>query len=375
MIYLDNAATTFPKPEAVYTAMEYANRTLAFNAGRGSYTAANQAAELIEETRQTLLQLFHGEGMADIVFTPSVTHALNQVLHGLEVTEQTVIYISPYEHNAVARTVYALSERYGAQIELLPLTQDLQMDLDQAVYLFEIKPPSIVVVNVLSNVTGYVLPVQALFSMAKMHGALTIADAAQAAGLIPLDMETLNADILCFAGHKTLYGPFGVGGFAMKRGVMLQKVFTGGTGSNSLKLDMPESIPARFEASSPNIVAICGLLASLKELDIKEHYERVRALTVYLLEQIKDVSRIQVLGETQQALGIVSFVVEGYQSDEVGVILNDEYDIAVRTGYHCCPYIHDFLKDKDYNGTVRVGLGMFNTKEEIARLIEALESL
>ena len=184
------------------------------------------------------------------------------------------------------------------------------MDLDQAVYLFEIKPPSIVVVNVLSNVTGYVFPVQALFSMAKMHGALTIADAAQAAGLIPLDMETLNADILCFAGHKTLYGPFGVGGFAMKRGVMLQKVFTGGTGSNSLELDMPESIPARFEASSPNIVAICGLLASLKELDIKEHYERVRALTVYLLEQIKDVSRIQVLGETQQALGIVSFVVE-----------------------------------------------------------------
>lgn len=377
MIYLDNAATTFPKPERVYTALETANRELSFNAGRGSYKAARAASAIIDETKNRLLSLFHATGYADIVFTPSVTHALNQVLNGLDLTGNSVIYVSPYEHNAVARTVYQLSVNSGASVKMLPLTKDLQIDLEKAKYQFSINSPSVVILNALSNVTGYILPVAEIFLMAKEYGAITVLDAAQAAGLIDLDMPALNADVLCFAGHKTLMGPFGIGGFLIKHGITLKKVLTGGTGSASLTLDMPEEAPGRYEASSTNVVAIAGLNASLKGLDINEHRKTLRELTEYLLEALNSIPSVNLMGtfDTDKTLGIVSFVVEGYQSDEVGIILDDEYDIAVRTGYHCAPYIHDYLGDKPYHGTIRIGIGQFNTKEDIDALISAIKSL
>lgn len=377
MIYLDNAATTFPKPERVYTALETANRELSFNAGRGSYKAARAASAIIDDTKNRLLSLFHATGYADIVFTPSVTHALNQVLNGLDLTGNSVIYVSPYEHNAVARTVYQLSVNSGASVKMLPLTKDLQIDLEKAKYQFSINSPSVVILNALSNVTGYILPVAEIFLMAKEYGAITVLDAAQAAGLIDLDMPALNADVLCFAGHKTLMGPFGIGGFLIKHGITLKKVLTGGTGSASLTLDMPEEAPGRYEASSTNVVAIAGLNASLKALDINEHRKTLRELTEYLLEALNSIPSVNLMGtfDTDKTLGIVSFVVEGYQSDEVGIILDDEYDIAVRTGYHCAPYIHDYLGDKPYHGTIRIGIGQFNTKEDIDALISAIKSL
>lgn len=377
MIYLDNAATTFPKPERVYTALETANRELSFNAGRGSYKAARAASAIIDDTKNILLSLFHATGYADIVFTPSVTHALNQVLNGLDLTGNSVIYVSPYEHNAVARTVYQLSVNSGASVKMLPLTKDLQIDLEKAKYQFSINSPSVVILNALSNVTGYILPVAEIFLMAKEYGAITVLDAAQAAGLIDLDMPALNADVLCFAGHKTLMGPFGIGGFLIKHGITLKKVLTGGTGSASLTLDMPEEAPGRYEASSTNVVAIAGLNASLKGLDINEHRKTLRELTEYLLEALNSIPSVNLMGtfDTDKTLGIVSFVVEGYQSDEVGIILDDEYDIAVRTGYHCAPYIHDYLGDKPYHGTIRIGIGQFNTKEDIDALISAIKSL
>lgn len=377
MIYLDNAATTFPKPERVYTALETANRELSFNAGRGSYKAARAASAIIDDTKNRLLSLFHATGYADIVFTPSVTHALNQVLNGLDLTGNSVIYVSPYEHNAVARTVYQLSVNSGASVKMLPLTKDLQIDLEKAKYQFSINSPSVVILNALSNVTGYILPVAEIFLMAREYGAITVLDAAQAAGLIDLDMPALNADVLCFAGHKTLMGPFGIGGFLIKHGITLKKVLTGGTGSASLTLDMPEEAPGRYEASSTNVVAIAGLNASLKGLDINEHRKTLRELTEYLLEALNGIPSVNLMGtfDTGKTLGIVSFVVEGYQSDEVGIILDDEYDIAVRTGYHCAPYIHDYLGDKPYHGTIRIGIGQFNTKEDIDALISAIKSL
>lgn len=377
MIYLDNAATTFPKPERVYDALEVANRKLSFNAGRGSYKAARDASAIIDDTKNQLLSLFHATGYADVVFTPSVTHALNQVLNGFDLTSNSVIYVSPYEHNAVARTVHQLSVNTGACVEMLPLTEDLQIDLEKVKYQFSIKTPSVIILNALSNVTGYILPVTELFLMAKEYGATTVLDAAQAAGLIDLDMPGLNADILCFAGHKTLMGPFGIGGFLIKHGITLKKVLTGGTGSASLTLNMPEEAPGRYEASSANVVAIAGLNASLKHLNIDEHKEIVRELTEYLLEALAGIPSVNIMGafDVDKTIGIVSFVVEGYASDEVGTILDDEYDIAVRTGYHCAPYIHDYLGDKPYHGTIRVGLGQFNTKEDIDALVNAIETL
>lgn len=377
MIYLDNAATTFPKPEEVYDAMDRANRTMAFNAGRGSYEAARIAAQLIDEVRAKISALLHAEKCANVVFTPSVTHALNQIAWSMPIDAQTVIYLSPYEHNAVARVFQAVSREKGCRVKLLPLAPDLKIDLDRVNYEFSTEKPSYVFVSAVSNVTGYILPTREIFEAAKEYDAVTVLDAAQAAGLLPIDMEQAAADFVCFAGHKTLNGPFGAAGFAIRRGVELIPLFSGGTGSDSLNLDMPSSAPGRYEASSPNIVALAGLDAALQVNNIKTHLETVRELTQYAITQLSGLSHIHLKGayEDGSTLGILSLVVEGYLSDEVGQILAEEYDIAVRTGYHCAPYIHDFLGDKPYHGTVRIGLGPFNTKEDIDGIVSALESL
>ena len=377
MIYLDNAATTFPKPEEVYAAMDRTNRTIAVNAGRGAYKAAQEASAIIDDTRRLLKKLFHAEDKAEIIFTPSVTHAINQVLRGLSLTQSSIIYITPYEHNAVARTLHMLQKEYGFSIEFIPLQDDLRIDLDKTAYLFKDKPPTVVITTSISNVTGYVLPTNEIFALAKECRAITVMDAAQAAGLLEIDMTVNNADIICFAGHKTLYGPFGIGGFLIRKGIELDSVFAGGTGSNSLDLEMPGTLPGRLEASSPNIVAIAGLKAALETIDQQKHYDCIRKKTHYLINKLKELDNVELLGnfENDESLGIVSFIVDGYTSDAVGMILDDEFDIAVRTGYHCAPFIHDYLNDKQHNGTIRVGVGMINTDDDIDILIEALSTL
>lgn len=377
MIYLDNAATTYPKHEAVYSAMDDANRRLSVNAGRGSYDAAREASSLIEETRSQILNLFHAKDIADTVFTPSVTHAINQVLRGFPLGSDSVVYMTPYEHNAVARTVSDLQKSTGCRVEFIPLKDDLTIDLDQSEYAFSMLPPDLVVMNAVSNVTGYILPIKELCALAKEYSCMTVIDSAQAAGLIPIELQNLQADIICFAGHKTLEGPFGIGGFVIRKSAsaMIAPVFTGGTGSNSLNTDMPESMPGRYEASSQNIVAIAGLHAALEQCNIDEHYKILQDLSQYLINGLNSVPKVNILGLTENNIGIVSFVVDGYSSGDVGVILNDEFDIAVRTGYHCAPYIHDYLHDRESDGTIRVGLGRFNTIRDIDALIKALHTL
>ena len=377
MIYLDNAATTFPKPSEVYDAMDKANRTMAFNAGRGSYEAARVSARLIDEVRSKISALLHADKCADVVFTPSITHALNQIAWSMPMDAQTVVYLSPYEHNAAARVLQAVSREKGCRIKLLPLASDLKIDLDRVNYEFSMEKPSYVFVSAVSNVTGYILPAMEIFEAAKKCRAVTVLDAAQAAGLLPIDMEQTAADFVCFAGHKTLNGPFGAAGFAIRRDVELMPLFSGGTGSDSLNLDMPLSAPGRYEASSLNVAALAGLDAALRVNDVNTHFETVRGLTQYAITQLSGLSHIHLKGvyEDGSTLGILSLVVEGYSSDEVGEILAEEYDIAVRTGYHCAPYIHDFLDDIPYHGTVRIGLGQFNTKEDIDAVVAALESL
>ena len=184
----------------------------------------------------------------------------------------------------------------------------------------------------------------------------------------------MNADIIGFAGHKTLCGPFGIGGFIIRKEVSLKCILTGGTGSDSLNLAMPQAAPEKYEAGSENIVAVAGLHAALGWLQTNPHMDYIKELTGYLIQELSKKPDVTVFTHEEQ-LGIVSFVVEGYDSGEIGQILDDEFEIAVRTGYHCAPYIHEYLKDVPYGGTVRVGIGPFNTKEDLDALIEAIESL
>lgn len=379
MIYLDNAATTFPKSEAVYAEMDYVNRNIAVNAERGSYKLARKATTIIDQTRKKILDLVNGQGVESVILTSSVTLALNQILMGIKFQNGDTIYLSPYEHNAVARTLHLIKKNKNIHIKELPINdKTFQVDLEKMRYQFSKQTPACVCCIHISNVTGYILPVNEIFKLAKEYKAITILDAAQSMGLLDIDIKNLKADFIAFAGHKTLYGPFGIAGFIDASQIKLNEVLAGGTGSNSLDLNMPIKSPEKYEFASKNIIAIAGLNKALDEIDIQNVFSYEKKLTGYLIEQLKQITGIIMYlpkDLEKSHISIVSFNIEGYKAEDVGMILDQDYDIAVRTGYHCVPFLHKYLKDELYLGTVRIGLGKFNTKEDIDGIINAIKEL
>lgn len=376
MIYLDNAATTYPKSENVYKALDEANRELAFNSGRGSYKCARMAAQIMDGVRNKIIKLVKANNMADVIFTPSITIALNQILQGISFVKGDVVYLSPYEHNAVARVLHLIEKRTGIILKEMPLKEDtLEIDIEKLQYLFlKDKPRCVCCVHV-SNVTGYVLPVEEIFEIAKKYDAITIMDTAQSLGLVDIS-SSVKVDFLAFAGHKTLYGPLGIGGFVDYGHYELKECFAGGTGSDSLNLDMPDSIPGKYEFASANIVAIRGLDEALNEVESCKSNEIEKELLSYLIGKLGGIEGVHMyLPPEGKHIGIVSFTVEGYKSEDIGIILDEDYDIAVRTGFHCAPLIHKWLKDEETLGTVRVGIGRYNTKADIDALCGALQEL
>lgn len=377
MIYLDNAATTFPKPNSVYDAMDRANREYAVNAGRGSYKAAREANRIITETKQQLRNLVKADISAAVVFAPSITIALNQIINGLDIRNGAVVYVSPYEHNAVARTVHKIAQEKSLLVKELPINeQDLSIDLEKMKYEFTKDRPEFVFSTHVSNVTGYILPVEEIFSEAKKYDAVTVLDSAQSLGLIDISVSSLKVDIIAFAGHKTLYGPLGIGGFINVTAVPLNTFITGGTGSDSLNLDMPTGMESKYEAASSNIVAIYGLNAALQSLSLADSRKREIELTTLLEKELTTIPRIKMfLPKEESHTGIISFIFDGMNSEDVGQILDEDFDIAVRTGYHCAPYIHKYLRDENSLGTIRIGIGRFTTEEDIMKLVSALKEL
>ncbi|WP_373265500.1 aminotransferase class V-fold PLP-dependent enzyme [Hungatella hathewayi] len=375
MIYLDNAATTFPKPETVYRKMDWANRNIAVNAGRGSYKVAQEASNLIENTRKKLVEVVHGIGIA--VLTSSATASMNIILNGLDFARGDVIYVSPYEHNAVARTLHRIAKEKEVGVVELPLKDNMEIDIEKTKYMFIKDKPKCVCCTHVSNVTGYILPVKEIFELAKSYNAITVLDAAQSYGLVDINLREYKADFIVFAGHKTIYGPIGVSGFIDNSAIDLKPYFVGGTGSESLKLDMPKGRPEKYEAASKDMVAIAGMHEALAVLNRQKNYEWEKKLTDYTVEKLKSVKNVllYIPEESERHIGVVSFNVMGYKSEDIGMILDQDFDIAVRTGYHCAPFIHKYLNDESYLGTVRVGLGQFNTKEDINQLVDAIREL
>ena len=417
-IYFDNAATTYPKSERVYKAMEEANRRLAVNAGRGSYRLAKKAASVIEETRKNILKLAKAEEVAEVVFTPSATLACNQVLGGLSWKKENTVYVTSYEHNAVMRVLHLLQQQYGFQIEELAITPEtLQLDMEKIKYQFGKRPPNVVVMSQVSTVTGYIVPWEEIARETQKYEPVVIMDGSQGFGLVPVQLKNTPVDFYIFAGHKTLYGPLGVGGYINNRGKHLKHLLAGGTGSDSLNLEMSKDT-AGYEPGSHNIVAIAGLLEATREIleketSVKEELlqeelaeerqqqeglwqkkfqqdlRREQELRQYLEEKLSKIPGVILyLGKCEQEkesivkervveerTGIVPINIEGYKAADVGMVLDEDYNIAVRTGYHCAPLIHKYLKDEDYAGVVRISLGKFNTKEEIDYLVKAVEEI
>ena len=389
--YFDNAATTFPKPAEVYDFMDFFYRAYGANAGRGQYKISSATSKLIFETRGLVKSLLLCPNK-EVVFAPSATVAMNMLILGIERARQKsaedtkamTVYISPFEHNAVTRTLHSLEKDARAKVNVLPIQKDFSYDLEKIDRLFEKEKPDLLILSHVSNVCGLVCPVEKLCALAKKRGSLTILDMAQSAVLLPLNVGSDDFDFAVFAGHKTMMGPLGVSGFAANPKALLQKVFPvlfGGTGVESAKQDMPFDLPSRFEMGSVNIQAIAGLNAALKwwsrskeEIRAKEnaaHRALVELLNLYDFIHIVGPSSAERFSEKTPCVGVVSCVFEGYSPDEIGNVL-DEKNVAVRTGLQCAPLAHKTLGTFPA-GTARFSVGAFTSDEDFAGLEDAME--
>lgn len=375
MIYFDNAATTFPKPEQVYTFMDKFYREFGVNVGRGQHKLAFEANKLVSETRKLMLELLHCSNKK-VVFTHTATEALNIILQGLQVRDGFNVYLSPYEHNAVTRVIHHLQSKYKLNIHILEVDKVTQSyDLEAIQYQFAESRPNIVTMSHASNVCGVIAPIHEICKLSKTYGATNVVDMCQTAGLIDTDLSSANIDFAVFAGHKTLYGPLGVAGFICESDTKLSPLLFGGTGVDSANQTLPETIPERYEVASPNIMAIAGLNSALKWIEttgINNIYAAEKANHSCLLEVISRFSNVKIVGSTNlnNTIGVVSCIFDGYSSDNIGQVLNDR-DIAVRTGLHCAPTAHKFLGTFPA-GTVRFSISYFNDKSDFEKLKEVL---
>lgn len=379
-IYLDNAATTYPKPEIVYSTMDKFLRTSCVNAGRGSYKLATEANSLIEETRKLLLNLVNSKN-GKVMLSPSATIAINQVLRGLDWKKIKNVYVSPFEHNAIIRTLWSLKKIYDFEINIIPF-DNISFELDESDLKVKYvkNNPDLIIMSHVSNVTGFILPIKKCNELAEKYNPISIVDCAQSLGVVPVDVtkDFFYCDFIIFAGHKSLYGPFGIGGFIqLTDKVKLDSVITGGTGSDSTNLEMPED-EHKYEAGSYNVSAIAGLNAGIKwinSIGIEEIYTHKKKLCELLIEGLEQISDVEVYRpeDLDNHIGVVAFNLEGYSANDIGEILDDDFNICVRTGHHCAPFIGGFLDGKANEGTVRISLGYFNKLEDIKKVVSAID--
>lgn len=376
--YFDNAATTFPKPSVVYDYADSFYRNSGGNIGRGGNALAVAAGEIAKVAKSNLKKLY-GCPAGEIAFTASATDALNRILLGLNLAKDDVVYCTPFEHNAVTRPLFHLVETTGIRIEILPFDDETFVpryeEIEEA---FAAQPPRLVVMTHASNVCGAVVPVETVARMAKAYGATTVIDMSQTAGLLPLQLSSDLFDFAVFAGHKTLYGPFGIGGFICKRGAKLRPVFFGGNGINSVEQRLPENIVQMEEIGSQNTYAIAGLKASTDWL-LEQGLEAIRKIEMEnrdrLLECLRAAGFCSLIGEGMECerIGVVSALFDGYSPDEGEMVLG-RCGVAVRSGIQCAPYAHRFLGTLPA-GTIRFSVSALTGDPEFDALERALDAI
>ena len=375
MAYFDNAATTYPKPENVYSYMDTFYRMNGGNAGRGHHALAKTAGAMIEETR-ILVQKVLRCPAKQVIFEPTATIALNIIIQGIIKLGVRNVYISPFEHNAVTRTLHHFEKSGVIKVHKLVVTQTLTYDMEKIRYQFENVKPDFVIISHASNTIGLVAPVEDVFLLAKRFNAYTLVDMAQTAGLVDLNVGLNIIDFAVFAGHKTLYGPTGISGFVMEPSIKLPSVLFGGTGHESANQDMPESLPEKYEMGTMNIAGIAGLNAALKwilEISKEVLLSKEKENRLRLIEIISRYDYLHVVGNVydQEYVGIVSCVMDDVSSDSAANIF-EQQNISVRTGLHCAPLAHQFLGTYPA-GTIRFSVSYFTTDEDFQELQEALD--
>ena len=375
MAYFDNAATTYPKPECVYSFMNDFYRHNGGNAGRGNYGLAQTAGSLITDTRKKIQTLLHCP-TKQVVFEPTATIAINIIVQGLVKMGIRNIYISPFEHNAVTRMLHSYNSENDITVNTLAVQDNLKYDLEKIRYQFDDKKPDLVIVSHASNVIGLIAPIEEIFPLAKRYDAFTLVDMAQTAGLVNCNIGSDSIDFAVFAGHKTLLGPTGISGFVMKPEINLPSVIYGGTGYESANQDMPQSLPERFEMGTLNIAGVAGLYAALgwiEEKTVEKLFEEEKEKREKLIEILSRYGYVKFVGISDECnyVGIVSCLIDGISSDSAGGIFNEQ-GIAVRTGLQCAPYAHQFLGTFP-TGTIRFSVNSFTSDEDFDELIRALD--
>ena len=377
-IYFDNAATSYPKPEEVYQAVDGFMREIGVSSGRGAYRKALKADRIIYEARKSLAKLFGIKDTKQIVFTSNATEALNLAIKGI-LSQGDHVITSQMEHNAVWRPLKRLEREKGIEITQIPCLPDGSLETSELVKAAIRSNTKLVVFTHASNVSGTIMPIGEIGEICSESGIPLLVDTAQTAGALPVDVEAMKIDLLAFTGHKSLLGPPGTGGLYIRPGIHLEPLKEGGTGGDSILETQPDILPDRYEAGTLNAAGLAGLQAGLRFIlseSVQNIVKRESELTAYLLDRLKEIDAIQIYGPQapERQVGVVSINMANYQPDEVGYVLDEVYEIMVRTGLHCAPCAHRTLGTID-RGTLRISLGYFNTEAEIDDTIKALKQI
>lgn len=377
MIYLDHAASSWPKPDIVIKKMADFLTNNGANPGRGNHRMAREAAKEINNTRQLVAELLHISDPNTISFYMNTTQALNQAIKGLLKPGDHVI-TSNLEHNSVRRPLEFLKQSSGIEVTYVANNHIGEIDLTELEKSIK-KQTKLISISHASNVLGTIQPLKKIGEIALNNNVVFLVDAAQTVGRFSINVKEMNINMLAFPGHKALLGPQGVGGLYVDSEIILNPIIHGGTGSHSEHVEQPLDSPNRYESGTINTLGIVGLgegIRFIKESGIEKLKNQEWELTKYLLSGLKKLDKITCYGPDTdiERVPLVSFTIDGLDSTEVAAILDNHYEIAVRSGFHCSPLAHQTIKT-EASGAIRVSLGHTNTKEEIDKLISSLKDI
>ncbi len=378
MIYLDNGATSFPKPEEVYSFMDHFYRNFGVNPGRSGYDLCLESGEVVEDTRKLLADFFNGKDPDRLCFSYNSTDALNLIIFGMLKKGDHVITTN-IEHNSVLRPIYHLEKYEGVEVDYIPVDRGGFVDPDDFPKKFK-DNTKLVIINHASNVIGTIQPVKEIGKYCKERGIPFAIDASQSAGMLPIDIDELNIDIIAFTGHKSLLGPTGIGGLYVREGVEIRLTRAGGTGVRSAVRTHLFEYPYRLEYGTLNSIGVAGLNAGVKWVNkkgVKKIHEHEMKLTTMLRDGLKDTEGVTLYcqGNLTDHISVFLFNIDGFEALNVGTLLDVDYNIACRTGLHCAPLIHEHLGTTEIHGAVRFGIGPFNTEEHIEASIDAVKEI
>lgn len=377
-VYFDNASTSYPKAQGVAQSVANYIENIGVNISRGGYEKAYATDEVVYETREKLCKLFNYPNCQNVIFTPNVTYAINMLLKGLLKPGDHVL-MSSMEHNAVMRPIVQL-EHQGITFDRIPCNQQGDLLMDSILDMIRPNTRAIVMTHA-SNVCGTIMPIKEVGEICRQKGLYFIVDAAQTAGVIPIDMKAMNIDALAFTGHKGLLGPQGMGGFILDEKLVLEitPIISGGTGSLSHTEEVPKFMPDRFEAGTMNIPGIFGLhtaLEYIEKIGISNIFKKEMELTQYFIEKISQIEQIKIAGrpDCNNRTAVVSIQVEGLDLAELAHRLDKEFGVMTRVGLHCAPGAHKTLGTYP-EGTLRFSFGHLNTFDEVDYTVDALGRL